>query len=333
MIVSPQQLNRRARFYRELAQMTEVGMSLHVALKTMQRHARSGDTRQAIDSLLVSLDQGNSFHSAMMSAKNWLPSFDVALLGAGEQSGTLPACFTKLAGYYEERGRLLRQMLASLAYPFFLIHMAVLVFPISSLQNLVQEGSIVGFVIKKFLIIVPLYIVVGIVAFLSQSTRGGGVRAVLDAVFNVVPFLGAARRSLSMARLCLSLEALINAGTNIISAWELAGAACGSPRLERAINAFRPQLESGTTPSEVVGMSHAFPEEFVSQYHSAELSGKTDETLTRLHKYYEECGKRESRAAVVAAGALVFGAVMISVAYQIIQFWMNYFGQIQKVLE
>lgn len=333
MIVSPQQLNRRARFYRELAQMTDVGMSLHVALKTMQRHDRQGSTRNAIDTLLSSLNQGSSFHNALRSTKGWLPSFDIALLGAGEQSGTLPACFSKLSEYYEERARLLRTMLGSLAYPFFLIHMAVLVFPISALQSFVLEGSIITFLLWKLVIIVPLYGSIAAVAFLSQSTRGEGIRVLLDALLNAVPFLGAARSSLAMARLCLSLEALINAGTNIITAWELAAEASGSPRLERAIRAFRPHLESGTTPAEIVGMSHAFPEEFVSQYHSAELSGKVDETLTRLHRYYEDCGKRQSRTAVVALGALVFGGVMIGVAYQVIVFWMNYFGQIQKVME
>ena len=308
-------------------------MSLHVALKTMQRHARGASTRDAIDTLLTSLNSGNSFHGALVSTKGWLPTFDVALLGAGEQSGTLPACFSKLAGYYEERGRLLRQMLTSLAYPFFLVHMAILVFPIASLQKLVQEGSIVGFFLGKLLIIIPLYVVGALIAFLSQSTRGEALRVTLDTIFNLVPFLGAARRSLSMARLCLALEALINSGTNIITSWELAAAASGSPRLQRAIAGFRPLLESGTTPAEIVGMCHAFPEEFVSQYHSAELSGKVDETLLRLNKYYEDAGKRQSRTAVVAAGAIIFGAVMISVAYQIIQFWLQYFGQIQKVME
>ncbi len=333
MIVSPQQLDRKARFYRELGQMTDAGITLQVSLKSIARHARDSRTRSAIASISQAIDSGDSFGSALLRTKNWVPVFDIALLGAGEQSGRLPACFQKLALYYEDQARLLRQLMASLAYPVLLVHAAVLVFPVSDLMQLVQEGAISRFVVHKALLLLPLYAVVAVLTFLSQGTRGEGLRAILDQVLNRVPILGPARRSLAMARLCLSLEALINAGTNIIHAWELSAAASGSPRIQRAVRRFRPALESGETPAEVVAMAGIFPEEFVQQYHSAEMSGKTDETLGRMHRYYEESGSRQSKMAVGVAAGLVFGVVVLTVAYQVIQFWSNYYGQINKVLE
>ena len=127
MIVSPQQLDRKARFYRELGQMTDAGITLQVSLKSIARHARDSRTRSAIASISQAIDSGDSFGSALLRTKNWVPVFDIALLGAGEQSGRLPACFQKLALYYEDQARLLRQLMASLAYPVLLVHAAVLV--------------------------------------------------------------------------------------------------------------------------------------------------------------------------------------------------------------
>ena len=57
-----------------------------------------------------------------------MPAFDIALVNAGDRSGRLDACFKLLAGYYEERSKMARKMIADLQYPVFLFHFAVVVF-------------------------------------------------------------------------------------------------------------------------------------------------------------------------------------------------------------
>ncbi len=59
----------------------------------------------------------------------WLPSFDLALIEAGEQSGRLDACFKLLALYYSERARMVKQAISDLLYPLFILHMAAFIFP------------------------------------------------------------------------------------------------------------------------------------------------------------------------------------------------------------
>ena len=44
-----------------------------------------------------------------------------ALVKAGDRSGRLDACFKLLAGYYEERAQMARQMISDLVYPVFLV--------------------------------------------------------------------------------------------------------------------------------------------------------------------------------------------------------------------
>ncbi|MBM3848053.1 MAG: hypothetical protein FJ405_17420 [Verrucomicrobia bacterium] len=332
MILTPGELDRRSNLYRELGQMTESGLTLPRALETISRHANRPHVRTAVTQILRALNEGNSLSTALLAAGNWLPMFDIALLGAGEQSGRLPACFLKLSSFYEERARLLRKLLTSLAYPAFLIHMAVLVFPVTSLQALVTDGSIFQFLLSKILMLLPLYALAGLVMFLAQGSRGEPIRQILDRLLNAIPVVGPARESAALARLCLALEALINAGANTIHAWELSGQASGSPRLRRVIRGFRPQLESGFTPAEAVGMSRAFPEEFVAQVHSAELSGKMDETLVRMHGFYEEKAARGFSVAVVLFTGLVFALVAAVIAWQIIKFYMSYLGQVNEVL-
>ena len=333
MILTPAELDRRAQFYRELGQMTEVGLTIPKALETISRHTRRAHIKQAILRMLQRVNEGSTLGTALLSSGKWLSTFDIALLGAGEQSGRLPACFLKLASYYEERAKLLRKILASLAYPLFLVHMAVLVFPISALQSLVTQGNILGFLVSKLLMVLPVYGIVAVASYLAQGERGEPARYVLDRILGLVPVLGSARRSMALSRLCLSLEALINAGSNVIHSWELSAAACGSPVLQRVIRRFRPLLESGSTQAEAVTLSRAFPDEFVQQIHSAEISGKMDEVLLRMHKFYEEKASRQSTTAVVLFGGLIFGIVLVTVAYQIIMFYVGYFGQINQIIQ
>ena len=79
----------------------------------------------------------------------WLPAFDLALIKAGESSGGLDVCFRFLTEYYTERARLARQILSDLAYPAFILHMAILIFPTGLLIRLVWQGDVVGFVQAK----------------------------------------------------------------------------------------------------------------------------------------------------------------------------------------
>ena len=63
-----------------------------------------------------------------MQSLDWLPAFDLALIGAGEQSGRLDACFRMLADYYNDRARLIKQVISQLIYPVGLIHFAAFIF-------------------------------------------------------------------------------------------------------------------------------------------------------------------------------------------------------------
>jgi type II secretory pathway component PulF len=332
MILTPRQLVQKADFYRQLGQMTEVGLTLQMALETALKHAQSGPMKRALPRVIESIHQGSSFGEALLAQGRWMPAFDIALLGAGEQSGRLPACFLKLAGYYDDRARLLRRVLASLAYPIFLVHIAALVFPIGALQNLVTQGAIGYFLLTKVLILGPIYLTAGVIAYYSQSDRSEFVRRLLDRVLDLTPVVGSSRRSMALSRFCLALEALINAGVGTIHAFELSAVASGSFRLQNASRDFRSQLESGVPPSQMLHQAGIFPTEFLQQYHSAELSGKIDETLVRLHKYYEDQGARQSHLAVVLGGGIIFGVVIITIAWQVIQFWLGYFNQINQVI-
>src|SRR5213592_622813 len=74
--------------------------------------------------------------------------------------------------------------------------------------------------------------------------------------------------------------------------WRLTRAA----RRRCAVLSWKPGIQAGETPGEMVSRSSAFPELFSNLYNTGEISGQLDDSLRRLHHYYEEESARLLRA-------------------------------------
>ena len=227
------------------------------------------------------------------------------------------------------RAQIARQVIIDLAYPAFLFHAAIFIFPF---VRLFQTGDWIAYLIQTFGVLVPIYAVVALTIFATQSRHGERWRSVIESLLHPIPVLGAARHSLALSRLAGALEALLSAGVTVIEAWELAATACGSPALRRAVLAWRPRVDGGETPAEAVSASSRFPELFANQYATGEVSGKLDETLQHLHSYYQDEGSRKLRAFAQWTPRAVYFGIMLMVAWWIIGQGMAHMKQIQDAI-
>jgi type II secretory pathway component PulF len=267
---------------------------------------------------------------AVQRMGNWMPSFDLALIEAGEQSGRMDACFKLLALHYQDRAQMVKQAISDLMYPMFTLHVAVFVFPF---VEFFKTGNMTRFGLTVVGMLAPLYAGVFFIIFACQGRHGEKWRAILERIFSPVPVLGTARRDLALSRLAAALEALLNAGVPIIGAWELAATASGSPALRRTVQEWRPRLEQGSTPAELVSESGQFPSVFASLYHTGEISGQLDQTLNRLHTLFQEEGLRRMRLVSRWGPQIVYFAVAIYVAFRVIGFYMGYFKELNDVMD
>jgi type II secretory pathway component PulF len=328
-MVTPGQLHRRAELYHQLSQLLAAGMGLPQALETLHRNPPDRSARQPLARLNASLADGATFSEALAGVGSWLPSFDTALLHAGEQSGRLPACLKMLSEYYDERSRLMRQVMGDLAYPVFLFHFAILIMPF---PQLFLSHNVLAYAAKTVGVLLPIYVLVFLLMYAAQGKHGENWRALIEAVLRRIPLCGAARQSLALSRLSAALEALISAGVSIIESWDLAAAASGSPALRRAVLRWKPQLLAGKTPAEAVAESPEFPELFAHTYKTGEITGKLDESLNRLRALYQEEGTRKLRTLAQWSPKIVYLAVALMIACKVISFYTGYFQGIADVI-
>jgi type IV pilus assembly protein PilC len=331
-LITPAQFTQRAELYHQLAQLTSAGIGVLPALEQIRRNPPGRSFREPLGNLLNHLNEGLTFSESLQKLGSWLPEFDIALIEAGERSGRLDASFRLLADYYNDRARLAKQVISQLIYPVGLIHFAALVFlivlPFAKSQF---NASIIFLFVKAALILSPLYIITFFLIYATQSKHGEKWRALIESLVRPIPILGTARRFLALARLAAALEALINAGVNIIEAWDLAAASSGSPALRRAVENWKPEVIAGRTPAEVLRERREFPEMFANLYASGEVSGKLDETLKRLYTHYQEEGTRKLHAFAQWLPRLIYFIVVLIIAYKIVTFYTGYFQQVNDM--
>ena len=329
LVLTPRRLAAQADLYRRLAQLTTAGVPLVLALENIRRSPPSRTMRAPMERTLQGLKDGATFSESLQASTRQVPVFDLALIQAGEQSGRLDAIFRLLAGFYEERARNLRQMLADLAYPALLFHFAIFILPFPALF---LTGDVRAYLTQVLGVLVPIYSVILLGIWVSQSQHGDAWRSWFERIVSVIPVVGEARRDLALARLAAALSALLAAGVNILQAWELAAAASGSPALRRAVASWEPQLEAGRTPGDLIEETRAFPHLFATHYRTGEVSGSLDQSIGHLHQIYFEEGTNRFRTLARWVPRIVYLSVVFMVAWRILQFWFGYFGQIQNAI-
>jgi type II secretory pathway component PulF len=346
-MVTPGNLNRRAEFFEQLASMIAAGVPLTKAMEMAGRNRSIGVPHQVIQEFTRHLQDGHTFSDAMQLVSGqkrdpnavikprrayWLSDFDVALLSAGEESGRLDTTFKTLARYNRSLAAIIRETVSRSITTIVTLHVFLLVFPIGLLQGLAvgimnnNYQMAVPFILEKIIAFGLLYGAIWLFAFTAQGSRNESWRSAVESVFELVPWLRQAMKYLAVARLAMALEALTNAGVPVVRAWELGAASCGSPRLKKEILKWTPQIEQGTTPGEMVGQIHYFPELFTQLYQTGEISGKMDETLTRLHTYFEQEGFNKLQTFCRILNYCIYFGMVVVAAFVVISFWTKYFN-------
>lgn len=324
MLTMPRQFDQRAELFRQLAQLTSAGVGVIPALEQIKRSPPARSYREPLQRLLGELARGATVAESLRHL-GWLPAFDLALIEAGERSGRIDTCFYMLANHYNERARLIRQMITDLMYPVFVFHLAVLVV---AMLEFLWGGHWLLILMGG---LVPVYVITVFLIYADQDRRNEAWRAKVERASHLIPVFGTARRYLALARLAAALEALISAGVNIFEAWDLAAAASGSPALRRAVADWKPKMTSGQTPSEVMRTCRLFPEMFANFYASGEVSGKLDESLRNLNRLYNEEGSRKLHFVAQWVPRFIYLCVALIVAYIAVRAMEAYVNEINTM--
>jgi general secretion pathway protein F len=276
-------LSRRfdpAQLFADLALLTEAGLTISQALRSMHSTESVSEQRAVVGKLLENMSTGTNAAAAFGNIKA-IPADSVGLIASGESAGRLPEVFRALATQYDERAKLKSQLLNALGYPLFLLILmllAILVLTfvlVPAIEPIFQNADHPPpFVVSLlsglrlwltggFAFIAPVAIIVLLLASLVP-----GVRPRLAAWFGRVlmrlPLIGSTITKTALARYLSSLALLLSNGTSMSKALALAAGSVSIVSLQPKLLVIRDRVATGERLPAALEHTALFDERIVS---------------------------------------------------------------------
>ena len=314
---------RRAQFFRELAQLTKSGISVTKAAKVLGQDWRGGEVRRAVTQMETGIAAGLSIAGALQPN---LTSMEHSIIEAAERGGQLAQGFRHLEEYYQLLDKTHDKVRNAVLYPLCILHAAVLL------------PAIVAAVTTKtsvlMAIAVGLALIWGFLAILWWGGRWVGRLAerheAVDRFLGWIPLVAPARQALALARWHAVFHFTIASSQRISDGLRQAGMATQRFLLAKASHRAAQSVEDGSELGPALLAQSAFPREMSATLASAEFSGNLDTETLRCSR------ESMSEAAITLENSsqrlcrLLYGVVVILIAWQILQMAGMVAGQYQK---
>ncbi|MGE0713639.1 MAG: type II secretion system F family protein [Planctomycetota bacterium] len=317
--------HRRALVYGQLATLEKAGVSI---VDSVERVARKGGFgARMLGDVVAPLRGGESIGEAFARAES-ISRLEAQVIGSGAKAGSLPKVFERLAKTYEGRANLKRNYAARLAYPVFLIHAAIV---LPSIPLLILKGP------SAFLTatLVPFAILYGLVlgSYLLYSAGKARMPWVLDGILVRIPVISAIERRASLAEGLRALELLYGNGVSLLEALETARDVTPNLVVAQVFQRLSDRLARGDDFGDaLLAEDPGFVPDYVLELGSTGAStGQLEELLAKANERLEDdVALARSLMVKVVAGA-VFAFAACVVAYQVLSFWSNLMGNINKI--
>ena len=294
----------RIMFTRQLATLIGAGLPLATSLRTVSAQTQGKAMKTISEEILAAVESGKSLYEAFSAHPKVFDGVYLALIQAGEKSGTLDLALKRLADQQEKDAAMMSKIKGALVYPGIILAViiAVLAFMmimvVPQVQNLYKDmgeelPGLTQFLVDLsnffatfwWLLLLILSAVIGGVYYAVKNTPFG--RRVMDAFKINVPLFGALFRKLYVSRFARTAEMMLATGVPMLDSITIAIDAVSNTVVESEYSKALEIIKGGKSLSEsLTNREYMLP--LVPQMASiGEESGKIDEMLGKAAQVYE----------------------------------------------
>jgi type IV pilus assembly protein PilC len=335
-------------FSRQLATMIEAGVNVVSAFATLEQQTEDRYLAQVISELRSDVEAGMGLSQAFARHPKVFDKLFVAMIEAGESSGTLDTVLDRIAAQIEKQASIKRKVKSALVYPIVVLSFATLVlafmllFIIPVFKKVYDQlgghlPKLTQFVIAVsngfrgyWFVIIPL-IAAGVYGFIrwKQSERG---RPIWDRFKLKVPMrIGDVVQKIALARFSRTLSSLVSAGVDIIKALEITAGTAGNWVVERAVENVRVRVQEGAPISQPIAEDAVFPPMVSQMVRIGEETGELDKMLSKVADFYED----EVDVSIASLTSIIEPVMMIGVGFMVgtivISMYLPMFKMLQLV--
>jgi type II secretory pathway component PulF len=320
----------------QLATVTSAGVHIVEGLEGIGKRLSRPASRAVVEDLVRSLRSGSMLSEALERHPQSFPSVYRASVRAGEASGALETVLLKLAKHLEWTRGIRATAAQALIYP------AILMFALAGLVAI-----LLYFVLPRILTLFPggraelppetrwvvaasdflvgnivwllLLAAAGVTSFVFARRNPRG-RAALDQALLQAPLFGRIAQQIAVSRFAATASVLQQAGCDVFTVLNVAGATCGNAALGAAFTRVCERVRRGQTITQGLEQEPRLDGMLVQMVAVGEKTGELDRCLERLSDFYDEEIPRAVKRflAVLEPGmllvaGLVVGAILLAV--------------------
>jgi len=313
-------------FTRQLATMINAGLPLTDALSILKYQSNIA-LAKVVDEVLRDVEGGGSFFKALSKFKRIFSSVYLALVKSGETAGVLEKVLLRLSNTLEKQLEFRAKTKNALIYPaivtvaMVVVAVIMMVFVIPQLTDLYDEFgadlpgmtkiliSISNFMVKFWYLALFLLIAGGFSFWRWSQTKAG--RQIIDTYVLRLPIIGKLKTMVILTEMTRTLSLLVQAGISIIEALEIVAGIAGNVLFAKSIKTAAKEVEKGLPLAAAIGKYEYFPPLVSQMIAVGEETGKVDEVLMNVSKYFET----ESEQAIKGLTTAIEPLMMIMLGF------------------
>jgi type IV pilus assembly protein PilC len=292
-------------FARQFATMIASGVSVVQALVTLEEQTEDAYLADVIADVRSEVEGGVVLSKALARHPKVFSRLFVAMVEAGESSGTLDTVLDRVAVQIEKEAQIKRRVKGAMIYPAVVITFATLVLTFMLMfiipvfvkvfdqlhGNLPMPTQIVmhvSYALRHwwFVIFPAIALLVFVLRRLKRTESG---RQTWDRFKLRIPLrIGDVVHKVALARFSRTLATLISAGVDIIKALEITGATSGNWVVEQSLARIRTRVHEGVPISQPLQEDPVFPPMVGQMVKIGEETGELDGMLGKVADFYED---------------------------------------------
>ncbi len=317
-------------FSRQLATMIEAGVSVVAALVVLEEQVDDKYLKQVVTEVRSDVESGVILSRAFARHPRVFNRLFVAMVAAGESSGTLDTVLDRVAMQIESETKIKRRVKGAMIYPAVVLSFATLVltfmllFIVPVFQNVFsslggQLPTPTRIVISAsnimrgwwFVIFPALGFIIWGLRRLKRTEEG---RKRWDALVLHIPMkIGDVVQKIALARFSRTLSTLVAAGVDIITSLEITGGTAGNWVIEKSLIHTRERVHEGVPMSQPLADDPIFPPMVSQMVKIGEETGELDKMLGKIADFYED----EVDASIQALTSIIEPILMIGVGVMV----------------
>lgn len=343
-IGSPVKRSVVIRFAKNLSAMLAAGLSLSRALSIIERQSSNKRMKAVVTSLVETIHGGGSFHDALAKHPRVFSGLFIAMVRAGEESGTLGESLAMVSLQMERTEELTRKVKGAMIYPsiviaaIIIVAILMLIYVVPTLTETFEALGVELPVATKAIIAVSNFMTANVLLVFGALAAlvGGGIAfvrtqrgiAIIIAGSLYLPVIGELVRETYAARAARTLASLLNAGVPVLEALAITRDTMRAASFAAVVAEAEARVKKGE-PLSAAFVDHPklFPILMSDMIAVGEETGKVAEMLRQIAEYYEaDVGERTKDLSTIIEPILmlliggvvgIFAISMISPIYSL----------------